>query len=86
MGRENYAVARTDRTLIVADLKRGLVSEVSWKEPEVVQVYGMKIKKYSGNSFDILFFSSPRCRMEIKRNSILTLRTPAWFSHGVNSR
>ncbi len=38
MGRENYAVARTDRTLIVADLKRGLVSEVSWKEPEVVQV------------------------------------------------
>lgn len=42
MGRENYAVARTDRTLIVADLKRGLVSEVSWKEPEVVQVYGMK--------------------------------------------
>lgn len=56
MGRENYAVARTDRTLIVADLKRGLVSEVSWKEPEVVQVYGMKIKKYCGNSFDILFF------------------------------
>ncbi len=42
MGRENYAVARTDRTLIVADLKRGLVSEVSWKEPEVVQVHGMK--------------------------------------------
>lgn len=38
MGRENYAVARTDRTLIVADLKRGLVSEVLWKEPEVVQV------------------------------------------------
>jgi hypothetical protein len=42
MGRENYAVARTDRTLIVADLKRGLVSEVSWKEPEVVQVLKKK--------------------------------------------
>lgn len=39
MGRENYAVARTDRTLIVADLRRGLVSEVPWKEPDnTVQV------------------------------------------------
>lgn len=32
MGRENYAVARTDRTLLVAELRRGLVSEVPWKE------------------------------------------------------
>ena len=38
MGRDNYAVARTDRTLIVADLKRGLVSEVPWKEPENMTV------------------------------------------------
>lgn len=38
MGRENYAVARTDRTLIVADLKRGLVSEVPWKELENFKV------------------------------------------------
>lgn len=32
MGRDNYAVARTDRTLIVADLRSGLVSEVPWKD------------------------------------------------------
>ena len=32
MGQENYAVARTDRSLLVADLRRGLVSEVAWKE------------------------------------------------------
>ena len=38
MGRDNYAVAKTDRTLIVADLKRGLVSEVPWKEPENMTV------------------------------------------------
>lgn len=38
MGRENYAVARTDKTLILADLRRGLVSEVPWKEPEIIQV------------------------------------------------
>lgn len=44
MGRDNYAVARTDRTLIVADLKRGLVSEVPWKEPENIKV--LYLKKY----------------------------------------
>lgn len=38
MGHDNYAVARTDRTLIVADLRRGLVSEVPWKEPDKQQV------------------------------------------------
>ena len=34
LGRENYAVARTERTLLVADLRRGLVSEVPWKEAD----------------------------------------------------
>ena len=38
MGHENYAVARTDRTLIVADLRRGLVSEVPWKEADNVKI------------------------------------------------
>ena len=32
MGKDNYAVAKTDQTLLVADLRRGLVSEVAWKE------------------------------------------------------
>lgn len=32
MGKDNYAVAKTDRTLLVADLRRALVSEVPWQE------------------------------------------------------
>ena len=85
MGRENYAVARTDRTLIVADLKRGLVSEVSWKEPEVVQVF-KKLLERKKNILEILLTFFSDCRMEIRLNSILTLLTLAWFFHEGNSR
>lgn len=38
MGQENYAVARTGRTLLMADLRRGLVSEVPWKETDNLNV------------------------------------------------
>ena len=38
MGKDNYAVARTDRTLLVADLRRALVSEVPWQKNIEVSV------------------------------------------------
>lgn len=73
LGRDNYLVARTNASLIVADLQRRLISEVTING--IKSTYSAKI---------IAFIRSHGTILDARKNSILTTQTCVWFSMQVN--